>query len=217
MRVDDPAAVSAPRRAQRAATAKNGKGREGEETGGDGHERIAIGYVVRPKGVRGEAVVEPLTGDVGRFDDVEEVILERSGQPPKRLRIAGWRLDGRGILMKFTGIDSPETVAEEVAKGYLTIPRDEVPEPPEGTIYVFDLVGCRVEDEGGNGLGEVVGVQEMPTADLLVVRNGQREVLIPLVGDFVLQVLLAEHRVVVTGVEELVPLGTLVRTGRDRK
>ena len=119
--------------------------------------------------------------------------------------------------MKFTGIDSPETAAEEVAKGYLTIPRDEVPELPEGTIYVFDLVGCRVEDEGGNGLGEVVDVQEMPTADLLVVRNGQREVLIPLVGDFVLQVLLAEHRVVVTGVEELVPLGTLVRTGRDRK
>ena len=216
MRVDDPAAVSATRQSERAATAKNGKGREGEGTG-DGQERIAIGYVVRPKGIHGEAVVEPLTGDVDRFDDVEEVILERSGQPPKRLRIAGWRLDGRGILVKFTGIDSPETVVEEVAKGYLTIPRAEVPEPPEGTIYVFDLVGCRVEDEGGNGLGEVVDVQEMPSADLLVVRNGQREILIPLVVDFVLQVLLAEHRVVVTGVEELVPLGALVRTGRDIK
>ena len=51
----------------------------------------------------------------------------------------------------------------------------------------------------------------MPSADLLVVRNGQREVLIPLVEDFVLEVLVAEGRVVVTGVEDL------VRTGRDRK
>ena len=187
------------------------------ERRGAGQERIAIGYVVRPKGICGEAVVEPLTEDVDRFDDVEEVTLERSGQPPKQLRLAGWRPDGRGILVKFAGIDSPETVAEEVAKGYLTIPRAEVPEPPEGTYYVFDLVGCRVEDEGGAGLGEVVDVKEMPSADLLVVGNGQREVLIPLVGDFVLDVLLPQRRVVVTRVGELAPLGAPVRTGHDRK
>ena len=195
----------------------SGEGRAWQETRGAGQQRIAIGYVVRPKGVRGEAVVEPLTGDVDRFDEVEEIILERSGQPPRRLRIAGWRPDGRGILVKFAGIDSPEAVAGEVAKGYLTIPREEVPEPPQGTYYVFDLVGCRVEDEDGTELGKVADVQEMPSADLLVVRNGQREVLIPLVGDFVTEVLPAQRRVVVARVEELVSLGVQARTGRNRK
>lgn len=156
-------------------------------------------------------MVEPLTGDVDRFDDVEEVILERSGQPPKRLRIAGWRPDGRGILVKFAGIDSPERVAGEVSRGYLTIPRQEVPDPPEGSFYVFDLVGSRVEDEHGTELGKVVDVQEMPSADLLVIRNDRQEILIPLVGDFVTGVLPSERRVVVSGVEDL------VRTGRKRK
>lgn len=187
-----------------------GKGRA-TEPGGAVQQRVAIGYVVRPKGVRGEAVVEPLTGNVDRFDEVEEVTLERSGQPPKRLRIAGWRIDGRGILVKFAGIDSPERIAGEVSKGYLTIPREEVPDPPEGSYYVFDLVGCRVEDEDGSELGKVADVQEMPSADLLVIRNGQKEVLIPLVGDFVTEVLVSERRVVVAGVEDL------VRTGRNRK
>ncbi len=187
------------------------KGQAGTEAGGAVQQRVAIGYVVRPKGVRGEAVVEPLTGDVDRFDEVEEVTLERSGQPPKRLRIAGWRIDGRGILVKFAGIDSPERVAGELSKGYLTIPREEVPDPPEGSYYVFDLVGCRVEDEDGSELGKVADVQEMPSADLLVIRNGQKEVLIPLVGDFVTEVLVSERRVVVAGVEDL------VRTGRNRK
>ena len=188
-----------------------GKGRAGTETEEAGRQRVAIGYVVRPKGVRGEAVVEPLTGDVDRFDDVEEVTLERSGQPPKRLRIAGWRPDGRGILVKFAGIDSPERVAGEISGGYLTIPRQEVPDPPEGSYYVFDLVGSRVEDEHGTELGKVVDVQEMPSADLLVIRNDQQEILIPLVGDFVTAVLPSERRVVVAGVEDL------VRTGRKRK
>ena len=189
----------------------SGRGRARTETGGAWQQRVAIGYVVRPKGVRGEAVVEPLTGDVDRFDEVEEVTLERSGQPPKRLRIAGWRTDGRGILVKFAGIDSPEKVAGEVSKGYLTIPREEVPDPPEGSFYVFDLIGCRVEDENGTELGEVVEVQEMPSADLLVIGNGQQEVLIPMVGNFVTEVLPSERRVVVGGVEDL------VRTGRNRK
>ncbi|MCY3760800.1 MAG: PRC-barrel domain-containing protein, partial [Gemmatimonadetes bacterium] len=76
---------------------------------------------------------------------------------------------------------------------------------------VFDLVGCRVEDEDGSELGKVADVQEMPSADLLVIRNGQKEVLIPLVGDFVTEVLVSERRVVVAGVEDL------VRTGRNRK
>ena len=185
--------------------------RPGTQTGGAGQQRVAIGYVVRPKGVRGEAVVEPLTGDVDRFGEVEEVTLERSGQSPKQLRIAGWRIDGRGILVKFAGIDSPERVAAEVSKGYLTIPREQVPDPPPGSYYVFDLVGCRVEDEDGTELGKVADVQEMPSADLLVIRNGHKEVLIPLVGEFVADVLLPERRVVVAGVEDL------VRTGRSRK
>ena len=208
MRVDQPVAASVPMQAERSVTGEDGVS---SESGSAGGERVSIGYVVRPKGVRGEAVVEPLTEDVDRFDNVDEVILERSGKPPKRLQIEGWRPDGRGILLKFAGIESPETVAGEIAKGYLTIPRDKVPEPPEGCFYVFDLVGCRVEGEDGAGLGEVVEVQEMSSADLLVVRNGQREVLIPLVEDFVLEVLVAAGRVVVTGVEDL------VRTGRDRK
>lgn len=188
-----------------------GKGSARTQGAGAGQRRVAIGYVVRPKGVRGEAVVEPLTGDVDRFDEVEEVTLERSGKPPKRLRIAGWRTDGRGILVKFAGIDSPEAVAGEVSRGYLTIPREEVPDPPDGSFYVFDLVGSRVENEDGTELGKVVDVQEMPSADLLVIRNDQQEILIPLVGDFVAEVLPSERRVVVTGVEDL------VRTGRKRK
>ena len=76
---------------------------------------------------------------------------------------------------------------------------------------MFDLVGCRVEDEEGSELGKVADVQEMPSADLLVIRNGRKEVLIPLVGDFVTEVLVSERRVLVAGVEDL------VRTGRNRK
>ena len=72
MRVDQPVAASVPMQAERAVT---GKDRVSSESGSAGRERVAIGYVARPKGVRGEAVVEPLTGDVDRFADVDEVIL----------------------------------------------------------------------------------------------------------------------------------------------
>ena len=121
----------------------------------------------------------------------------------RRLVIEAWRIDAPGILVKFAGIDTPEEAKASLAKGYLTVPRDEVPPPPDGAHYVFDLVGCLVVDEKGQALGEIADVLAMPSADVYLVRSGEREVMVPAVANFVTDISLAERRISVRGVEEL--------------
>lgn len=168
----------------------------------DTSARIAVGYVVRAKGIRGEVLVEPLTGRIERFGELREVFFERGREPERRLVIEGWRPDAPGVLVKFAGIDTPEEAKEVLAKGYVTIPRQGVPPPPEGAHYVFDLVGCQVVDDSGRTLGEVADVLAMPSYDLYVVRSGEREVLVPAVEGFVAGISVEERRVSVRGVEE---------------
>lgn len=166
-------------------------------------ERVTIGYVVRAKGLAGEVRVEPLTENIERFDGIREVSLERGREPARTLVIESWRVDSPGILIKFAGIDTPEQAKAVLAKGYLTVPGDAVPPPPDGTHYVFDLVGCQVVDERDQVLGEIADVLAMPSADVYLVRSGGKEVMVPAVANFITDISVAERRVSVRGVEEL--------------
>ena len=168
-------------------------------------ERIAVGLVRRPKGVRGEVKVEVFSPDPRRFDRLERVFLERDGQADRELRLERWRADMPGILVKFAGVDTPEAVVAELQGGYLTVPREEVPPLPADEHYVFEIVGCRVEDGDGNALGRVVEVQTLPSVDVYVVRGGPAELLLPAVADFIVELDIANGRIVARGIEELLP------------
>jgi 16S rRNA processing protein RimM len=167
-------------------------------------ERIAVGYVVRAKGVKGEVKVKPLTHSVERFDELSEVVIERPGGPDRVFRIERWRPDLPGILVKFAGIDTPEAAVECLVKGYLTICRDDVtPLPSADAFYVFDLVGCDVEDESGEKMGVVIDVLEMPSTDVFLIRRNEQEIMVPVMGSYISELSVADRRLVLRGVEEL--------------
>ena len=159
-----------------------------------------VGYIVRPKGVSGEVMVEPLTHAIERFDELSEVVLERDGEPDRQLAIEAWRPDHPGILVKFAGIDSPEVAREALCKGYMAVPPDEVAPLPDGVHYVFEMIGCQVVDESGTSLGSISEVLQMPSSDVYVVRSGEREVMVPAVANFIVEISIPLQRVVVRGV-----------------
>ena len=167
-------------------------------------ERIAVGYLSRPKGVRGWVVAEPLTGDLQRFESLREVQVEADRRPAMKMTIDDWRIEGSSVLLKFAGIDTPEMAREKILKGYVTIPRDQLAPLPEGQHYFFNLIGCQVVDAQDVDLGAITEVLPMPSADMIVVRRPMGgETMVPMVGDFVESVDTQARRIKVRGVEEL--------------
>jgi len=166
-------------------------------------ERVAVGRVRRAKGVRGEVKIEVFSSDPRRFDSLKRVFLERDGHEDCALHIERWRPDIPGIVVKFAGIDTPEAVGAELQGGYLTVPREEVPPLPADEHYVFEIVGCQVEDVDGRVLGRVVEVQNLPSVDVYIVRGGPAELLLPAVADFIAELDIANGRIVAQGIEEL--------------
>ncbi|MFT5088736.1 MAG: 16S rRNA processing protein RimM [Candidatus Latescibacterota bacterium] len=166
-------------------------------------DRIAIAYIGRTKGVHGHVKAQLLSTDLRRFDVIKSVVVQKQGLPDCTLQLEHWKPEEPGILLKFVGIDTPEDARKALVKGYVTIARADVPPLPSGTYYIFELVGSRVEDEKGDEVGQIDEVLEMPSADVYVVRGDRGEILIPAVADYIVEVDIAEHRVVVRGIEEL--------------
>jgi 16S rRNA processing protein RimM len=71
-------------------------------------------------------------------------------------------------------------------------------------LYECDLIGMTVADETGRDLGRIESIWELPSHQLLVVRQAGREVLIPAVKEFVTGVDVAQGRMTVRIIEGMV-------------
>lgn len=162
-----------------------------------GPERVVVGRVGRPHGLDGALRVEA-TGPTlpavaigvtlcvrgpGPGGDRRLVLEERTGAPPR-------------LTLRFVGIRRRED-AQPLVGALIEVPADELPPLDDAdTVYVRDLIGCRVR-VGQRPLGAVVGVLSAPANDVLEVEGPDGRALVPFTADAVPHVDFAGRVVVV--------------------
>ena len=156
-------------------------------------ETVTVGRVLRPHGVRGEVSIEVLSDVPGRFEPGSVLLAAREGEAPARLKVAAGRPHKAGAVVRFEGFDDRDR-AEELRGMWLEVPRSEVPEPPAGTYYHWQLLGCRCR-AGEEDLGTVVELLEEGGGLLLVCEREGRRVPVPFVERFLREVDVAEGRI----------------------
>jgi 16S rRNA processing protein RimM len=162
--------------------------------------------VLRPYGLRGEVKVRPLTDRPReRFGRLDRCVLwEPDRDRREECRIASCRFDGETVLIRVEGVDSPEA-ARRFQGRLLAVSRDEVLPPGEGRFYPWQLEGAVVETRDGRPVGRFVRV-ESGAQDLWVVEDGGRQRLIPAVASIVVEVSVADRRIVIDPPEGLLEL-----------
>lgn len=147
-------------------------------------ERVAVGRVLRPHGVRGEVVVQVLSDVPDRLDKGSAMFAVQAGRPPRNLVVESSRPHKSGAMVRFAGVADRDQ-AEELRDAWLEVDRSQVPPPEEGTYYWYQLLGCRCFDAGeGGDLGEIVDLVEDGGGLLLIVSDGRRQIPIPFVRGF---------------------------------
>lgn len=151
--------------------------------------QVLVGLVLRPHGLRGEIVVEPLSDTPRRFAPGSRLLLVRRQQsPPESVEVAAAHPAPTGLRLTLRGVTTREA-AEALRGAELRVDREEVPAPPEGSFYVFELVGCRAFDARHGDLGTVVDLVDGPGGALIVVERPDGSRLpIPFVESFLVGV-----------------------------
>ncbi len=152
-------------------------------------ERVTVGRVLRPHGIRGEVVVQVLSDVPERLAPGSRVKASWEGKPARPSRevlVEACRPHKSGAVVRFAGVGDPDK-AEELRDALLDVDRSEVPDAPEGTYYWYQLLGCRCWADGED-LGEVTDLVEDGGGLLLVVSKDGRHVPIPFVRSFLKEV-----------------------------
>ncbi|NBO26881.1 MAG: ribosome maturation factor RimM [Actinobacteria bacterium] len=158
--------------------------------------QLVIGRIGRAHGVRGDLFVEPMTDEPDhRFAD--GTVLMTSDNTTLTVATSKWH-SGR-FVVHFAGVDD-RNAAEALRGQTLTIEVDpaELPEDPD-EFYDHQLVGLKVALKDGSLIGVIGEVIHLPSQDLLSVkREGDTEVLIPFVMEFVPEIDLDSKTVTIT-------------------
>ena len=168
-------------------------------------DRVTIGRIERPFGVKGGVKVRSLSDVPGRFDGLASVtVLGATGHVSDRT-VTQVRRAGSTYILHFDGITTPEE-AGTLRGGLIQVPRGERLAPQADTYYECDLIGLAVQDETGRELGQVEAIWDLPGHQMFVIKQAQRELLIPAAKEFVKAVDLKRRRMTVHVIEGLVEL-----------
>ncbi|MEC4686317.1 MAG: ribosome maturation factor RimM [Nitrospirota bacterium] len=157
---------------------------------------VSIGRIVKSRGVKGEFIVLPLTFSLERFDDVSRVYIKFDDEI-KEFTIEYSKPYGRTVIMKLRGINSPEDAAA-LRGGQLMVPEEESPPLPDGVYYYYQIIGLRVFTVDGEYIGRVTDIIETGSNDVYVVREGEKEYLIPAIKDVVRDIDIRNKRIVIS-------------------
>jgi 16S rRNA processing protein RimM len=132
-------------------------------------------------------LVEPYLNDLTCYQHLWEVAVLLADGQFHSYRVTQVRRVGGRLLLQVEGCGSREMVQPLVGFD-LYVRRDELPPAPEGEFYWFDLEGLTVYTEDGQYLGQVVEFFPTGSNEVLIVRKGSQETLLPFIKDVVLAV-----------------------------
>ncbi len=150
---------------------------------------LEVGYVARAHGVRGEVRVHLHAAGSTALYDVPRAFVGGVARA-----IVAARPTGGAVLVAFEGV-ADRAAADALRGEPVAVAREDLP-LAEGEYFLADLPGCEVATEAGVPLGQVAEIMH-GAQDLLVVRDGEAERLIPIVPELVRSVDVAARRIVV--------------------
>ena len=163
----------------------------------DAGRRVPLGRIVGVHGVQGAVRLESWTEPRDRIFAYQPWWLVGSDGSTVMLDGVQGRAQGKGLIALLPGVGDRDAAAAWVGSEIL-IPREALPAPAEGEYYWADLEGLEVVTVAGGVLGRVSHLIATGANDVLVVRDGERERLLPFIpGGCVQNVDLGSGRITV--------------------
>ncbi|QWT20885.1 ribosome maturation factor RimM [Bacillus sp. NP157] len=158
--------------------------------------RVRVGRIVGLHGVQGEVKLESWTEPRLQIFRYQPWLLTAPGVEREMEGVRG-RAQGKGIVASLPGIADRDQAATLVGCE-ITVSRDLLPPPAPGEFYWADLETLEVVTTENVVLGRVSHLFSTGANDVMVVKDGEKERLVPFVqGPYVQSVDLDAGRIVV--------------------
>jgi 16S rRNA processing protein RimM len=157
---------------------------------------LHIGKIVGVHGMKGYLKVFSSAESTGPFEPGKHLTMKRPDGEMQTVKVVASQTYKKLLRIAFEDI-TDRSAAETLIGGELYIDRSELPEPEEGSWYWCDLIGLEVYGVDDTYLGRIENVFATGSNDVIVVKNGKTEILIPVIESIIYSVDLEGKKVTV--------------------
>src|SRR5258707_12789840 len=163
---------------------------------------LRVGRISGIQGLRRALRLRPDNPDSDILQQVRRISLERAGES-REFRVTGVTplnpTTDRVTLEGVADIDAAESLKGAV----VMLATEDVPPAKPGEFYYYEAIGCEVFLTDGSRLGAIEEVFSNGAQDIWVVRDSEREVLVPVIEAVVKSMDLAGRRVTIEAIPGL--------------
>lgn len=145
-------------------------------------DKLKVGLIVKPQGIKGEVKIQPLTDDINRFKNLKEVIID-----DKNYRVLKAVIGGGTIFLTISGISDRNT-AETFRGKFLYVTRENAVPLEEGRYFIADIIGCELVNDKGEKLGQITDVTPNRVDVITVKKTDGKIMRFPFLNDLVVDV-----------------------------
>ncbi len=162
---------------------------------------VPVGTIPRTHGLKGEFKFHPFVTEPDILNNLSHLKLQ--GEQETELDIESLRGMPGKLIVKFKDINTIDDAKAYTGQTVLA-PEADFKELPKGEYYWFQIIGLNVYDEDGRHYGKVEDIIETGSNDVYVVRDGTKEVLIPMIDWVVKNIDIEEKKLIFDNVEGLI-------------
>lgn len=147
-------------------------------------DRLRVGVITSPHGIKGEVKVYPTTDDLNRFKDLKGCYLV-SGQEIIETECLSCKFLKNMVVLKLKDYDDISQV-EKFRQWDIMVNRKDAVKLEEGEFFICDVMGAAVYDQNDRLLGHIEEVLETAANLVFVIKDEKKkEILVPVVKDWI--------------------------------
>jgi 16S rRNA processing protein RimM len=171
----------------------------------DSEELIPVGKIIGTHGIKGQMKLNSYSGNADSLSAARSVTLRSPKGSLRELTLQSFNANSGKFIIGFKEFDDINLV--ESFQGYeICLKRGQLPALDDDEYYWSDLIGLKVITEDGTLLGTVADIFETGSSDIYVVKNEEREYLIPAIGDVIKDIDPVGGKIIVTPIDGLLDL-----------
>tara|TARA_B110000003_G_scaffold259334_1_gene279215 strand:+ start:85 stop:612 length:528 start_codon:yes stop_codon:yes gene_type:complete len=146
-----------------------------------------LGNIVKKHSFKGEVVIKLDTDEPELYKNMESVFVDLGGNLVPFFIKKSSLSRATMLRVHFEGVNSEEE-ADFIMKSSIYLPLNLLPKLGGNKFYFHEIIGFNVIDEIHGDVGVIVYINDKVSQPMLEIENGDVEIFIPIVDDFIIKI-----------------------------
>lgn len=146
-----------------------------------------LGRIVRKHSFKGEVVIKLDTDEPDLYKNMDAVFVDLGKNLLPFFIEKSLLQKGNQLRVKFEDVSSEED-AEAILKSGVYLPLELLPKLTGTKFYYHEVMGFDIEDVRYGKVGIIKGINDSTAQPLFEITNDEKEILIPMIDDFIKKV-----------------------------